>query len=161
MTKDFHRHISLDQRLWGRIQVSPTGCWEFMGARTPKGYGRIGLDGQYWQAHRLAWTLKRGPIPNGLGLQVCHRCDNPPCINPDHLFLGTNADNCRDRHSKGRTKNLETGTALLARENRSKTHCPQSHPYSGDNVRFRPNGSRYCAECNRAHYRKAKSEVTS
>lgn len=64
------------------------------------GYGRKRLGGAQWYAHRYAWYLKHGPIPKGLF--VCHKCDNPPCINVEHLFLGTQLDNMRDAARKGR-----------------------------------------------------------
>ena len=78
------------------------GCWVWTGGRNRQGYGRVMIDGRSWLAHRLAWIVYRGPIPDGLC--VCHSCDNPPCVNPDHLWLGTRADNNRDAIAKGRLK---------------------------------------------------------
>jgi hypothetical protein len=79
-----------------------TPCDEWPNARTRKGYGKLRRAGRYLLAHRDAWERKFGPIPDGLF--VLHRCDNPPCRNTDHLFLGTNADNVADMISKGRKK---------------------------------------------------------
>ena len=76
-------------------------CIEFAGTRTADGYGMLWVGGRQWGAHRWAWTQANGPIPDGM--MVLHRCDNPPCWNPDHLFLGTAADNARDRDAKGRS----------------------------------------------------------
>lgn len=63
-------------------------------------YGHLSYQGKHWAAHRLSWTIANGPIPDGV--QVLHHCDNPPCVRPDHLFLGTIGDNIRDAAAKGR-----------------------------------------------------------
>jgi hypothetical protein len=77
------------------------GCWRWTGSRHPKGYGQINRgDGVPERAHRVSWMKFRGPIP--AGLQVLHVCDNPGCVNPDHLFLGTDGDNMHDKAAKGR-----------------------------------------------------------
>ena len=75
-------------------------CIEWDGYRGPRGYGRRWFDGAYISAHRAAWIEINGPIPDGM--YVCHKCDNPPCVNAGHLFLGTQLDNMRDMWSKGR-----------------------------------------------------------
>jgi len=78
-----------------------TPCIEATGERGPRGHVRQRVNGRREQAHRLAWERVHGSIP--VGLCVLHRCDNPPCINVDHLFLGTKGDNNRDRAAKGRS----------------------------------------------------------
>lgn len=81
----------------------PNGCWLFTGARLPKkigGYGWAHWQGKRMGAHRIAYMLFKGEITEGL--EVCHTCDNGPCCNPDHLFLGTHADNMGDCRAKGR-----------------------------------------------------------
>jgi hypothetical protein len=88
------------ERFWAKVEKSD-GCWEWTGARLRRGYGRIRVTRQRQMlAHRMSWELAYGPIPEGL--YVCHHCDNPPCVRPDHLFLGTNSDNMVDAHQKGR-----------------------------------------------------------
>lgn len=78
-----------------------TGCWPWTGATSAAGYGQIGTTGRRIEyAHRLAWERHYGPIPPGA--HVLHKCDNPPCIRWDHLFLGTHDDNMADMVSKGR-----------------------------------------------------------
>lgn len=81
------------------------GCWRWLGAKHGKGYGHFKMptgkgDGRIEKAHRTAYNLYVGEIPDGL--MVLHRCDNPSCVNPDHLFLGTNDDNMKDMVAKGR-----------------------------------------------------------
>lgn len=91
-------------RLWSRVKRGTTKeCWEWTGYRTKPGYGMLSiraLSKMPLYAHRLAWELTHGPIPEGL--HVLHQCDNPPCCNPDHFFLGTQRDNNFDRDRKGR-----------------------------------------------------------
>lgn len=85
---------------WNQIDRT-SSCWNWLGWKTKKGYGELRFEGRTVRAHRLSYELKKGDIPDGLF--VLHRCDNPSCVRPDHLFLGTLAENCRDRHRKGRT----------------------------------------------------------
>lgn len=85
------------------VDINPeTGCWEWNKSRSEKrgGYGQKRLGGKTYKSHRLSWMIFRSHIPEGLF--VCHKCDNPPCCNPDHLFLGTGRDNVRDAIEKGR-----------------------------------------------------------
>lgn len=86
------------ERLLSKVEKSE-GCWNWMARKTPQGYGRISVGNVNKLAHRVAFELMVGPIGN---LHVLHRCDNPSCVNPAHLWLGTNADNVADKVSKGR-----------------------------------------------------------
>lgn len=91
---------TIEQRLAEKTDVQDNGCHVWTGMRTEKGYGLIGYNGRSWRVHRLVYELAYAPIPRGW--IVCHRCDNPPCINPEHLFIGKPKDNTRDMMRKGR-----------------------------------------------------------
>jgi hypothetical protein len=100
----------LEQRFWYSIKKTD-GCWEWQAGRYSNGYGLIYDGGRPLRTHRLAWELAHGPIPEGM--YVCHHCDNPPCCRPDHLFLGTSADNAADAWTKGRRRK---GNAKMTEE---------------------------------------------
>ena len=93
---------AIEQRFYNRVEpmMDDVGCWLWVGRRDSYGYGKLGK--KQTASHRLSWTIHFGPIPSGLC--VLHRCDNPPCVNPAHLFLGTQLDNIRDMNAKGRGK---------------------------------------------------------
>jgi hypothetical protein len=103
--------------LLSRVKITSTGCWEYTGAKKGRaGYGGMQYNGKFEGAHRVSYQLYKGSLN---GLWVLHRCDNPPCWNPEHLFLGDCSDNLRDAGTKGR--------------HGSQTH-PEAHRYGRNNT---------------------------
>lgn len=150
---------TLAERFEGKYMPVPeAGCWIWMACLDGAGYGRIGVgskrDGtkRALQASRASWMIHRGPIPKGL--HVCHTCDVPACVNPDHLFLGTNKDNADDMVRKGRA----TQGAHYA----TRTHCANGHEFTPENTATRRDcNGRACRTCGRiatALYRQRKRQ---
>ena len=103
--------MSWIKRFWDKVEVS-AGCWEWTGGYTGSGYGEFSLDGGPVNAHRVAYMLGYGDIPDGMC--VCLHCDNPRCVRLSHLFLGTHGDNARDSAVKGRrAKGEKNGNSRL------------------------------------------------
>lgn len=118
----------------GYTPVPESGCWLWTKTTDRYGYGVMPRTGTSRRAHRVAWELLRGPIPKGLC--VCHRCDVTSCVNPAHLFLGTQADNVRDCVRKRR-----------ARGPAPRAVCGHGHPRTPENTKTRRNGRRVCRPC--------------
>lgn len=129
MTRQFQ---TMDDRFWSKVPQGD-GCWEFQGARRPEGYGvfQMGRGVGTVTAHILAWELTRG---SRSGLWVLHKCDNPPCCRPDHLYLGGPKENGRDMARRGRSRSAKA------------TSCPQGHPYDPQNTYYWGNVRR-CRVC--------------
>lgn len=107
-----------------------TPCWVWTGSRSSRGYGHAYVDRVGFRAHRLAFILSGGEV--GEGTEVCHACDNPPCVRPDHLWIGTHTDNMRDAASKGRLVHVR-GDAHWSRTQperlmRGDMHTSKRHP---------------------------------
>ena len=113
-----------------------TGCWNWKGTKNKGGYGTACFNSTVLNAHRLAAHLWLGFSLND-PRRVLHRCDNPACFNPKHLFIGTQKENLQDMTSKGR------------HHNQVKTRCKHGHPYGGDNNYRLSDGRRQCLVCRR------------
>lgn len=100
------------ERFKTKLIIQPNGCWEYSGAKDADGYGMFWYDGKTKGAHQFSARYLGNLIINK-GDQVCHSCDNPPCCNPSHLFVGSSQDNTADRHRKNRTaKGSKVGTSI-------------------------------------------------
>jgi len=128
--------MNIAEKLKSRLTEGANGCLVWTGGLDSWGYGNIRVRGVCTKAHRLAWALANGrAVPKGK--IILHSCDNPPCCEPSHLRLGTQADNVADMIEKGRGRGQRT------------THCPRGHEYSEANTYVRPCGSRSCRTCRR------------
>ncbi len=112
---------------WGNVRQQ-NDCWVWIGAKDTYGYGAITFKGHQWRTHRLMWYLTYGNIPEGMC--VLHHCDNPPCVNPDHLWLGTHTENMQDSSKKGRKRGWRAWGKGIGNVNlsQSSAQLPQHLP---------------------------------
>lgn len=159
MTKPAVTNVVLDAmtkvRFWEKVRRGD-GCWLWTAAKFHTGYGRLRATDNAGgahnvSAHRLSWMIHFGPIPDNL--RVLHRCDNPPCVNPAHLFLGTQADNVADAIAKGRARPTFRTVGV----------CRKGHAYTPDNI-FMHGGYETCRTCvvlqDKASYQRRKLSKT-
>lgn len=141
-----YKHVSDEnerarQRLLAYTQPGPGDCWLWVGRLSPKGYGEFSYLSRCTRAHRTAYLLFVGPIPDGL--QLDHLCRVRHCVNPGHLEPVT----CRE--------NLLRSPETLATRQLARTSCPRGHGYTPENTRVRPDGRRECRTCARALRKRA------
>jgi len=96
-----YKCVPIAVRFWSKVHKQPGGCWLWVGATNSDGYGKLWNGHKTTDAHRVSWEISNGPVP--AGMCVLHKCDNPPCIRPSHLFLGSNQENSLDMKRKGRS----------------------------------------------------------
>lgn len=132
--------LSVASRFWAKVSKTDS-CWCWTGGTQGRGYGAMHVGpkakGRHMiRAHRLSWVLHNAEIPNDLW--VLHKCDNPQCVNPDHLFLGDRIDNMKDAAKKGRITTIGQSR---------KTHCVAGHEFTPENTYTYPKGHRKCRQC--------------
>lgn len=139
------RSPTIAARLWSRVFIldGRDACWEWRGARNPSGHGRIGVGpNKQSPTHRVVYELLVGPIPDGLHLD--HLCQNPTCVNPNHL------------EPVGLWENLSRSKKTPAVINAAKTHCLRGHEFSAGNTYVDKRGSRHCRTCVRDRMREKR-----
>ena len=130
---------TVEERFFEKVEIT-NSCWIWIAGKNLDGYGRMRINNKKYSAHRVSYTLHKGEIPNGL--YICHTCDNPSCVNPEHLWAGTAQDNCLDKAKKKRHPKQKV------------THCPKGHEYTPENTGRDPH--RYCKECKKENAKKKK-----
>lgn len=129
--------------LLARTNKTKSGCWEFSGAISSTGYGKVGFAGKVWNAHRLSWFFHNGNIPDGMF--VCHNCDNRKCVNPKHLFLGDHIDNMVDMLKKrGSLTNNDIHSI------RDSKKCHRGHSLTKSNT-YEYGKKKFCRKCRVIH----------
>lgn len=141
---------SLLLRFATRVHEPSSGCWEWQGGKDKDGYGKIYSCGEHMRTHRVAYRLYKGEIPDGL--HVCHTCDNPSCVNPAHLWLGTNDDNMDDMNRKARNPRIKYTVELV--EAIRKARADHGTPYNTLGEQFGVSGGMAYHICNDPNYRK-------
>ena len=134
------KNMSIEERFFQKVNKTDS-CWFWTGAFTSRGYGSFGVNGKNISAHRYSYQMHIGEIPKGL--VICHKCDTPSCVNPEHLWAATQSDNMKDMVFKDRH----------GASSRTQTHCRKGHDFDiyGFKIYTKKNGKveRYCQECKR------------
>lgn len=147
--------IPIGHRLFSRLQVRGS-CWVWTGAKDQDGYGLIKIAGKMERLPRFIFKALNGEIPKGH--LICHRCDNPPCFRPSHLFAATAAENQKDKVRKNRQAKGDRHGFRLHPEchpQRKKTACKHGHPFDAQNTTI-SRGTRCCKACWRMRARKRR-----
>lgn len=132
-----------EKKFFSQVQYSPD-CWEWLGSTARKGYGQFYFQGKTKPSHRWSYEYFIGPLGD---LLCCHHCDNPPCVNPFHLFAGTAKDNAQDMVKKGRAPRQKF------------SHCVNGHAYTVENTYVRL-GNNYCRPCQKEYKKNSTNKYT-
>lgn len=124
-------------------KVDPQKCWEWKAHISTQGYGVFWWNGSNRVASRISYMIHHGVAHLDKDVEICHTCDNPPCVNPNHLFFGNAKVNAIDRNKKNR-HNIDYS---IHNSNIFKTHCKWGHLFDDRNTGIRKNGNRYCKDC--------------
>lgn len=142
--------VVTDEQLVARVKakcvVTDSNCWVYQGNRNALDYGQATFRNERWMVHRFMYSVLVGPIPDGK--QACHSCDNPPCCNPAHIWLGSAKDNALDSKKK------------LRHYTSSKTHCVRGHAYAEHGV-VRSDGRRKCTACEKGRWQRERGKTLS
>jgi hypothetical protein len=140
--------LQLSERFWGKVDKSAgtDSCWKWNSAKDKRGYCTFHANRKTVNAHRMAWELyNKDSIPSGMC--VCHSCDVPDCVNPNHLWIGTFSDNMHDAYDKGRK----------IAHNSLKTYCKRGHDFVPENTYMSPSGKRTCRTCKNMHQQERRA----
>ena len=125
------------ERFWNKVNKTDT-CWLWTAGKQKEGYGKFWFNGKTQTAHILSYELHKGPIPKGKQINHTHS-HNKHCVNPDHLYAGTQEENMQDRLRDGKNPN------------KNKTHCKHGHEYNAESTYYHPNNQRVCKQCKKMH----------
>ena len=149
-----HRHT--EESFYAKVEKQEGGCWIWTGSTSKNGYGQLSFGGKRTTAHRLSYELNKGAIPDGL--VVRHTCDNPPCVNPAHLIVGTHQDNMDDKAERGRqrgpagTPSIRPVFKTVEEKNIEKYgQCGCGTPLVPKDTQELPTGEKVCSYC---HYKR-------
>ena len=152
---------SFPERFWEKVEKT-NDCWNWTAAKNKFNYGEFFYNGKVWKAHRVSYLIVNGEYD--LSLKVAHKCDNPLCVRPDHLFLATQRENIIDMVKKGRhgsnQKTMQSYSDWLReRPNKSKfDKCSKGHEFSSKNTRIKRSGDRFLRVCRTCQYNTAKKD---